>query len=187
MGDEGIQKVFVFPDVAKRSLGLAIELIQIQRREIRQPIHFQVRPEIFDRIQIRRVRRKEFGLDSAVLFEPPIDGPGAVRDQPVPNDDDMAADVLEKLIQKLYENLRIRIFPLEKSKHQAGAPSGKANGYRADRGNLFVRSRSVADSRRLPRKSPGPLYNGGHQDSTLVYEDDGRFETAGFFLIRVHS
>ncbi len=147
----------------------------------------RLRPEILDRIEFWRIRRKELRFDSAMLFQPSIDDFGSVSDKPIPNNNDMASDVLEKLIQKLYKNLGICVFPLEKPKHQAWSFPRIAHGHCANRRNLFVGPGFVTDFWCLPSKCPCPFDNWGHQDPAFVYEDDGGFLPAGFFLIRVHS
>jgi hypothetical protein len=137
---------------------------------------FAVRPDVFHRIQFRRVGREVLHFQAAVLVTNELPGDCAfVGRKPIPNQQDVSFDVAEQVFEKLddlfgpdglLEDLEIKI------------PDGEAS----DNGESLPVEVELKD-RRLSAWRPRAPPVGTLAEAAFVYEDNRPAFLLSFFLI----
>lgn len=141
------------------------QLPEVSRTEVWQGVVFPIPPEVLDRIQLRRIARKEFHSEAVPLRRDEVlDQAAPVRRQPVPDQDDLAANMAEQMSEELHD-----LRGLDRARKQAKVevPDGHAgDGREQVPVEVELKDRRLAFGR--PRPTPvWPL-----RQSALVSEDD---------------
>src|SRR5712691_8670728 len=143
--------------------------------EIGQLTLLHVAPDVFDRIEFRRVRGQSFQDQVPVeRFDVVLDDATAVRRQAVPDDQQLAANLLGKRLQEFDE---LRAADCAGMQPEIEVPETDAG----DDGQLLP-VEAVLQDRGLTLGGPGLDPRGSLAQSAFVDEDDGAAFAAGLFL-----
>lgn len=158
-----------------------IELGDVDRREVGQFAVLQPGPDILHRVVVRRPRRQHFQVQAAVLPKELSDDRPLVVVAAIPNDDDLAAEVLQKIPEKRddfvcrEEAIRIR------GKVEAESLSGGRDTHPADDGDFVPMSAIGVEHRSLADDRPSSPYDGIEKQARFVDQNEVGVGSAGFF------
>jgi len=156
---------------------------EIRSTDVRELARFNIAPDLFDRIQVRRVGRQAFDGEPSALARDVRRHPTAlVRPQAVPDEDDpLTSEVPFEIVQERDEpdvGIGVRL-ALEEEARAAAIP---AKGQGASHREPFpVRARMNQD-RRLPARGPGAPDNRVLGDAAFVLEDEPATSLSGVFF-----
>lgn len=155
--------------------------------EIHQGIHFEVGPGCFDRVQLRRVRWKEFHVKVARSVEHAHHGPAAMHVEPIPHQDHRSLDLASEISHELCEPLAIDVaFGPDGEMERDATSSWRHRQCANDRRLLSVASRLRKDWR-LPTRRPGSAHERCEEQPALIEKDNVRVQPLRFFLMRGQS
>jgi hypothetical protein len=84
--------------------GVEAQLPEVSRTEVWQGVVFSIPLEVLEKVQLRRIARKEFHSEAVPLRrEEFLDEAAPVRRQPIPDQDDLAANMAEQMSEKLHD------------------------------------------------------------------------------------
>src|SRR6266550_4574209 len=170
-GDEPRSALHGFEPVA----GEGAHLADAVQAEIGQLALLHVAPDVLDRVEFRRVRGQSFQDQVPVeRFDIVLDDPAAVRRQAVPDDQQLATDLLSQRVQEFDE---LRAADRASVEAEIEVPETDAGD---DRQLLPVEA--VLQDRCLAFGRPGFDPSGPLAQSTFVDEDDGASFAAALFF-----
>jgi hypothetical protein len=144
---------------------MVAELAERLRAEVRQFMVLPVAPHVFDRIELRRVPRERLQRDPAALSaHVVVDDAAAVGGQPVPDDEQLPAEMALEVREELDD---LRAFDWSGEEPEVEAPPRDPRDRREQ-----VPVKVVLEDRRLPARRPGAAAVGALGQSALVDEDD---------------
>jgi hypothetical protein len=151
------------------------EFNKILRAEIGQFMLLPVTPEVFDRVEFRSISGQAFQFEPGALAGgPALDQAAAVRRKAVPDDQQLAWDVAQKVGKKLnYLGTANGAWEEPEIKLPPGYPG---------HGREQLPIEVVLQHWSLPARRPGAAAVGPFAQSAFVDEDDGLARPAGFFL-----
>ncbi len=153
------------------------ELREILGTEIRHLVLFPVRPEVFDRVELRSIGREEFKLNLAALSVDPGAHQTAAMDlQTIPDDEQLAADQVPPQVSEEVEDLGGTDAALDQL--EVYVPEGDAGDSRE-----LVPGETVLQDRGVTSGRPGSHAVRPFTDPGLVYEDDGSALPGAVFLM----
>ncbi len=126
---------------------------------------FQITPDTFDRVEIGRIGAQELQIDATALcFNILAHEPGAVRLQPIPDDQQLLADRgLERL--KEFDDLR-------RADRSGNEPKVKASEARPGNHRQLLPTEAILRNWGLAPGSPGTCATRSLGQTRLVDEDD---------------
>ncbi len=143
------------------------ELREILGTEIRHLVLFPVRPEVFDRVELRSIGREEFKLNLAVLGVNPCAHQTAGMDlQTIPDYEQLAADQVPPQVSEEVEDLGGTDAALDQL--EVDVPEGDTSD-----GRELVPGETVLQDWGVTSGRPGSHAVRPFTDPGLVYEDDG--------------
>lgn len=83
--------------------------MKVVARVVSKGVAFQIGPEIFDRIQLRCVWRKEVELDARIVSNKSLNFLGAMCSKPIPDNEDRPFDVLLELLKKSHDAIGVQV------------------------------------------------------------------------------
>lgn len=144
--------------------------------EVGQLMLLAVTPDVFDRIEFRRVGRQKLQSDLPCLGEDVVTHQPAAMDwQPIPDDGQSASDVSLQVLEEL-DHLWSLDAPGEKA--EVKVPNRNPG-----HGRKALPVEGVLQHRRLAARSPGAHPMGPFAQSALVHKDYGAPLLEGFFFI----
>lgn len=159
-------------------------------RVVGQHMAFEISPTVLDRVQLRRVGREIFERQPPVgALDELLHLGRAMGIEPVPDDDERAFDVAQKLAQELPAPRRINVLlgiESEKCLHFGLIAVTGPRADRPDHRDFGVRSPDLPEDRGLAGRSPGSPRHRRHENPALVDKGDGGARQLGFFLMRDH-
>ena len=106
----------------------------------------------------------------------------AMRIEPVPDDDHVAAQVSQQTAKEL-DDFGLAYVGIDMpSQEEPDTPPNGRDRQGTDHGHLLVRSCAVTQDRRLALGRPGPMDGREHEEAGFVDEDDMGAVTRRFFL-----
>ena len=187
MQNEGSQDRWLVLHRAGVGAGLIGEFVDIKERRIGQGIVLEVSPEVFDRIELGCIGRQVFGSDMGLGREEHLDNAGAVRLQPIPDQDPGRAELTVELAEEradgdgveigMWMESEIKLHSIARGRHTEGGN---------DR-DLLVRPSPLLEDGRDAARMPGPSYQRRHQKARLVDEDEIGAQARGVFFTRGQS
>src|SRR5579883_2043379 len=166
---------------AQTGAGVMAQLTEVASTEVRHGVRLEVRPDVLDRIELGSIGRQVLEGDRAALFLDVLTYElGAMRLQPVPDDQKLASDRGMKGFQEL-DHLRGLDRAVEETEVE---PQGADPSHHRE----LLPAEGVLQDRRLAPGSPGACAAGTFGKTRLVYEDDdsslprGDFFRAGHLL-----
>src|SRR5271165_73725 len=171
-GADQLRAVLHGPQAAPREVA---DLGDRGRAQVGNFVFLQVGPDRFDRIELGSVGRKKRDGDAAILlFEPSADEPTLVRADPVPDDQQLAANLPVQGRQEFDD-----LLALDGAREEAKikAPPGQAG----DRRHLLP-GEALLDDRGVPPQRPGARDRALLRQTRFVYEDDRSPLEAGLFF-----
>lgn len=159
----------------------------IPNREVGHGIALEIAPDHLDRIDVRRVGRKELPVELPPPLEETRDHLGAMGIGAIPHDDerllDLSAEVLQEPNHPRCRNVGICVEGKVKSYPHPAGRYGKRSYSR----NLLMPAPLLNEYRGLPAWRPSPPDQRSHHKPALVDKNDVGVQFAGFFLIRGQS
>ena len=169
------------------TLGDVGQLERVLGCEVRQRVHFEVRPGGLHRIELRRVGWKEFDVEVARPVEHPSDWPAPMHVESIPYEKDRALDLAPEVPHELCQPPTIDVATgRDREVERDPTPSWRHRQRPDDRGLLSVPS-GLRKNRRLAAWCPGPAHQRCEEKPALVQEDDMRVQSLRFFLMRGQS
>ena len=135
-----------------------------------------ISPDVFDRIEFRRIGGQTFQMDAPVLLGDVFpDQPAAVRGQTIPDDREPAADVLLEMLEKLDH---LRGLDAAGKKSEIEVPNGDAC-----YGRKTVPVEGILQHGSLTARGPGSDPMGPLAQSAFVHKNDRSALLEGFFFM----
>ena len=155
--------------------------------EIRQRVHFEVGPGGLHRVEFWRVGRKEFDAEVARPTEHPRHGPASMHVEPIPHENDRALDLPAEVANELCQPHAVDVSIGADRKVERDPTAPWRNRQRADDRGLLPVPSGLRKDRRLAAWRPGPAHERCEKKPALIQEDDVRFQSLRFFLMRGQS
>jgi hypothetical protein len=164
------------------------EVIEFERREVREAMCFCVAPNQFHRVQFRSVGRKQFGAYAmAILGEPAFDRFADVSLEPIPDQRDGHAQSAAQLLEEVQNVLAIEACFRSDAEIGAHPTASRRDDQSADDRELASGAAALHEHRSLAARCPAALHQWPHQEAGFIYEDDRRTLAAGVFFTRGQS
>ena len=161
------------------------QLVEIIRPPVRETAFGQA-PHRFVRIEFGRIGRKVREVQARELAAEVADRIAPVNPAPVPEHDDMAAQVAQQVAEEL-EHLRVcEVLVAEAAPVEAKPPTHRTHRQAGDRRD-FVPPIAMADDRRLAAGRPCLVDARDQQEPRLIDEDEMGAQPPGVFFTRGHS
>ena len=144
-------------------------------------ISFEICPDKFIGIKLRRISWEVKGLDSRIAFKEPLDELGSVERASVPEKDDRAFEVTAKVSEKLPDLFSPDVLVGVKTRVEAKTFS---LGRDRDGGDSrdFCPASGDHERRRFSFNRPGSLEIRDKRESALIQEDQAGSKPIGLFL-----
>lgn len=165
--------------VTQRTINLISQVMNIVRYEIRQLAILTVIPHLFNRIQLRSIRRQPFHINSATEAMAKASDARAMYHPTVNNQNNAFGKVCQKLRDKCYEIISTNI-AIGNSKVRSQMMAFRRNFDCRDNRKSVPAIPTVMD-RRLTFWSPSPAYRRLKHKTAFIKEYDGFTVSLGFF------
>ena len=144
-------------------------------------IAFEICPDEFVGVKLRRISRKVKGLDTRMSSKVLSDELGAVERAPVPEKEDCSPEMLPEIPEKLLDLLGSNVFVgMESGVESQPIPLGR-NGNGRDRRD-FCPASGNNNPRGFTLVSPSALNVGDEREPALIQEDQVGSKPVGLFL-----
>lgn len=153
-------------------------------RKVRQRVHLEVAEDVFDGIQLGRVRRQQDAMESTVCFGMGGDGLAAMGRQTIPHQDDGRLHATGKFAQEGDQQRRGDIGGRIEPKEESYPVASRTDAQRGNDADLPVRAGALMQQRRLPARAPAAAGERRHQEARLVEKNQGRPQARGVFFTR---
>lgn len=187
MQDEGSQDRWLMLNGAGVITGLISELIDVEERRVGQRVLLEISPNVFDWIELGRIRREVLRSDMGLGTEERLDDAGAVRLEPIPDQDPGRGQLPVELPKEAADTEGIDVGVRMESKVQLHPIARRRHRQRRDGRDLLMRARSLLEHRRDPARMPGAPHQGRHHEARLVDEDQMGSQARGVFFTRGQS
>ena len=172
------------PQLLEGSSDLGTQFRQIQGHAVRE-ISLRVCPHSFVRVELGSVRGKAFQMKPRKLPTEILYGESAVGADVVPDDDDVAAELLQQMTKErddlrlsdvLSMNLEVETHPLAAGTHRNPGDHRES-----------IMPVSVVDNRSSTTRCPGPANIRNQEEAGFIDEDEVGTQPLGVFFTRGHS
>ena len=153
---------------------------------IRQGIGFEVGPQVFDRIELRSVRRKVLQM-CGTRQDAFVDEPALVGLEAIPDEYDGRVQLMLKMLEEIHGALGVDVGIRMESKVQRNSIPFGQDAYCGDGRNLLMRTATLVQHRCVPPQAPGTAHQWGHEHPGFVEENDGGSQARGVFFTRGQS
>ncbi len=156
-----------------------VQLDQVRGRTIRQSAVGLV-PDIFGRVEFRRIGREKFRMESWMGFEPLLDFPTAMDRSPIPQQDHGPPKMPDQVLKEGPNVQACEIVGAQLKIEGQPSSSGR-HGQSTDRRDpvLLV---EIVNERRFPFGGPGAGHVGDEQEARFIEEDQMGPKSFGVFL-----
>ena len=162
------------------------EFVDVGNRKVRQGIRLEVSPKIFNRVQLRRVGRKEDAAHMRMLGREITHGNRSMRLQAVPDHRERRTELAIQPAEERHGAPRVDIGVAVRTEVQAHpVPLGR-DAQRADHADFAMRAGALANDGRFPARRPATTDQRGHQQRGLVDENQPGFQARGVFFTPGH-
>lgn len=182
---EGAEESFVAGDLPTVSVGSTPEFVDPVGGVVGKRVHFEIRPEGLDRIQLRGVGREENGVDGGATTTQ-LSGYASMDIEAIPDEDDGGTEVTAKCPDEGQKVFGHDVLVGKKRKVKSHPTTAGRNGQGRDHGDSLVGTSPLIQNGSFSHGSPGPADEGGHEKPALVQEDQGGFQPPGVFFTRGH-
>ena len=154
-----------------------VELREVLAADVAQLAAFQIRPDPFDGVEIRRITWKLLQMDTlgGSPSQEVLDRLATVNGSSIPNDKEFAAHLAQEQTQET-DHLGAVIGPRLGLQEEAPVAAECADG------RAMIAGEGDAQHRRLLSARPGPHVMGEQIEPRLVYPDKTPFLVVGLFL-----
>ena len=148
---------------------------------------FQPAPKIFDGVQLRCVRWKIFLMQRVPIGQILLDATAAVCGQPIPDQYDVAMQLLPHRSQECQHVVLFNRLPGIELHQQVQPMSSGRNGNSAGCRHVLMTACAWRNRGSLTHGRPTPLQQRTHEKADFVEEYEVGVESRSFFLIRSQS
>lgn len=174
-------------DGAAVTSGDSCQGINIKEWPICQRVHFQIGPDVLHRVEFGSIGRKKGDVQIGGCVDEGSHLPGPVGGQAVPDQYNRLTQFPEEVAKKLDHQRSIDIGVRMQPKIQPNSIATRIDAESGNGGDFLVSSGPLVQHRRMPARVPAAANQGRHQQAGFVEENEVRFQSAGFFLMRGHS
>ena len=153
----------------------------IRRRQVRQGILFEVGPQGLDGIQFRGIRGEKHS-DDASLGEKLLHAAGPVAGQPIPNQQDRAAQGVGQMAQEVDQPSGGDVGVGAQGKVQSDAPAPGRYRQRRDTGDFFAGTSALIQHGRPSPGRPTAPDQRRQQQAAFVQKDQRGVQALGVFF-----
>lgn len=174
----------LIPHLTHGLLGVGFQFVHVVRGVVGQRMTLQVAPAVFVGVQLRRVRRQKFRVESWMPSEIGLNLFAPMSIQAIPDQDHPAALVPKQVAQKSDHLLladRVVRMEMEIPPHTTTA---RRNGQRADQRQVTVVPRAGLQDGRLTARSPSAMHERTHENAGFVDEHKRAAAAGGLFFSR---
>src|SRR5258706_9079290 len=177
LGDASLEDVTLVTQPLFGAPQREVELREVLATDVAQLATFQVVPDPFDGVEIRRVAWKLLQMDplGGSLDQEVFDRLAAVNGGPIPDDEEFAAHLAQEQAQET-DHLGTVIGPRLGLQEEAPVAAEGADG------RAMISGEGDAQHGRLPTARPGPHVMREQIEPRLVYPDKTPLLVVGFFL-----
>ena len=112
---------------------------------------------------------------------------GSMRTQPVPHDEDRAAELTLELTQETEQVVGDNVLFGQEAKVKSHLASSGRHGNSCDHRDALTGTCPLIEDGGVPDRRPGATNQRGHQKPALIQEDQSGFQPPGVFFTRGHS
>src|SRR4029453_7299567 len=175
------------PERANVTLRDVGQFERVLGREVRERVHLQMRPGSFDRVQLRRVGRKELNVKVAGPPEHPSDRTASMNVEPIPNENDRTLDLAPEIAHEVSEPFAIDISIGPDRKVEADPTPFRRDGQRTNDRCLLAVAAGLRQDRGTASWRPGPAHERCEKQPALIEKHDVSVQSLLFFLMRGQS
>ena len=187
MANEGFEQIAT---VLKRS-GMRTrhvgEFVDVGNRKVRHGIALEVSPQVFDRIQLRRVGRKEYAAYVPMRFQKITHDNRSMGLQAVPDHHERRTELAIQLGEERHDASRVDIGVAVQTKVQPNPIAFGCDTQRTNHTDFAMRASALTNDGRLPARCPTTPNQRGHQKRRFVDENQPGSQARGVFFTRGHS
>lgn len=137
-------------------------------------------PDVFGRVEFRRIRGKEFCRESRMFVKKRFESMMTVNCSAIPQQDDRSSDVLEEMEQEAFD---IPVFEAAGAKlHVKSGVSPAWRDAESAKGRDSVLLEPMVEMRCLASGCPGAPHIGDEQKAAFIHEYEMGAKSCGFFL-----
>lgn len=167
--------------------GLIDQLFQILGSKISQWFLLKPTPKIFHGVQFWGIWWEKTRMNPGCFVKKLTDLFSSMRQESIPDDKCMGFKLSVQLVEESPYTRGIEVTARKKAKVKPYTVSFWRDTQRRYCRNFLVRASSLRQDRCISFGSPSSTNDGGHKQTTFVYEDNKGFEPRCFFLMRGHS
>lgn len=168
MLDEGPQQSLSALHGTRVASSLDSQFMHIVQGLVRQRVHFEVAPEIFNGIELRSIRGQEDGTDMTMIGQEVCDTPRAMCLQTIPDQDHRSADLAIQLGEEFYGTQGVDIGIAAQAKVQVNPVTLRRHAQSTDSGHLLVRAGTLMDHRGVAPGRPATADQRRHHHARFV-------------------
>lgn len=183
---EAAQQIGLALHRARGGAGTTREGGQVEGGIVGERIGLQVGPQVFDRVELRGVRRQVREV-RRVRWDTVIDQLTEVRLEAIPDEHDRAVQLLLQLLEELHDPHGVDVGIGQQPEVQADPIAAGRDAQRGDGGDLAVATGALPEHRGVPAQTPGAPYQRGHQQARFVEKDQRRAQARSVFFTRGQS
>ena len=158
------------------------EFVGVGNRKVCHGIRLEISPQVFDRIQLRRVGWKENAAYVRVCFQEITHDDCSMRLQAVPDHHERRTELAIQLGEERHGAPRIDISVAVQTEVQANRVPFGGDAQRTDHADFAMRASALANDGRCPARRPTTPNQRGHQKRGFIDENQPGFQARGVFL-----
>jgi len=166
--------------------GDAGQLNDVHDGPVGQGVHFEVAPEIFNRVEFGGIGGEEAKVDVLFVIEKRSHFPGLMCRKAVPDHHHGAVQLAAQLAQEITHQGCINAGVRVKAKAQLNLVSLRRYTQSGNGGNLPVRTSALQQNRGGSSWIPCATHQRRHQEAAFVDKHQPGIQPRGFFLMRGH-
>ena len=187
MTNEGFEQVGAMLQRSGMGTGHVGEFVDIGYRKIRKGVRLEVSPQVFDRVQLRRVGRKEDAAHMRMGDQEIAHDNGAMGLQIVPDHHEGRTELAIQLREERRGAPCVDIGVAVQAEVQAHPVPLGCDAQRTDHADFAMRASALANNGRFPARRPATPDQRRHQKRGFVDEDQPGFQARGVFFTRGQS
>src|SRR3989442_4473422 len=149
--------------------------------KVREPAVFEIAPEEFHGVDIRRIGRKPDDVAARMSGQPGPHERVLVRAAAIPQQDEGTAHMAGEMAKKAQDLRTPNVAARVQGQGQHEVSAARRHDEGADAGDLLVRARGHGQRRRRAAWRPGPAEHRHHQESRFIEADQMGAEVPEFF------
>lgn len=161
--------------------GISGERIQIEGGLVGERIGFEVRPQVFDRIEFGGIGRQVLKV-CRVWGDTFVEEFAKVGLEPIEDHDQRCAHLALHVLQKFDHTLSIDVGIRMQTEVQRQSITRGNDAQRGDGGDFLVGAGTLAQDGRAASRVPGAAHQRRHQQTGFVEEDQRRSQACGVFF-----